>query len=189
MAAAPSGTALDVIQRSAWIRFTVVAHGVPAELNSRLLAEAGISQFEYLVLNHLQLSDDKALPMTRLALFMASSLSRLSHVVSRLESDGCVTRSRSADDRRVAIATLTDRGREVFAAAAPGYIASVRELFFDRLDTADLVDLDRIMTKVLPGVDAGGILAPLARRVVAEATPTERAVERKPSRQAPRMRS
>jgi DNA-binding MarR family transcriptional regulator len=163
--------ALSAAQRAAWIRFAIVAHGIPAELNSRLLADAGISQFEYLVLNHLNLSEGRAMPMTRLAVLMASSLSRLSHVVSRLESDGRVARSRSADDGRVAIAALTERGLALFQAAAPGYVADVRELFFDRLDTDDLADLDRVMTKVLPGVDAGGILAPLAReRGASEAT-------------------
>ena len=162
---------LSAAQRTAWIRFAIVAHGIPAELNSRLLADAGISQFEYLVLNHLNLSEGRAMPMTRLAVLMASSLSRLSHVVSRLESDGRVARSRSADDGRVAIATLTERGLALFQAAAPGYVADVRELFFDRLDAADLADLDRVMTKVLPGVDAGAILAPLAReRGASEAT-------------------
>lgn len=170
-----SDTAIDRVQRSAWIRFAIVAHGIPAELNSRLLANDGISQFEYLVLNHLHIADGNALPMTDLALLMSSSLSRLSHVVTRLESTGQITRSRSATDGRVAIATLTDRGREVFRDAAPNYLAAVRELFFDRLDDKDLADLDRIMTKVLPSADAGGMLAPLANQVVASETPTERA--------------
>ena len=109
------------------------------------------------------------MPMSRLALILASSLSRLSHVVSRLEGRGAVTRSRSADDKRVQIVTLTDAGHSVFRAAAPFYFAAVGELFFDRLDDTDLADLDRVMTKLLPGVDAGGILAPLAERIAADA--------------------
>jgi DNA-binding MarR family transcriptional regulator len=162
--AAPSAPA-TAAQRTTWIRFAGVAQGIPAELNSRLLAESGLSQFEYLVLNHLILSDGERLPMTRLALLLACSLSRLSHVVSRLEKEGCVARSKSPDDGRVAIAALTERGAEQFRAAAPGYFASVRELFFDRLDARDLVDLDRVMAKLLLGVDAGGILAPLVTEV------------------------
>ena len=158
----PAATAA---QRTAWIRFAGVAQGIPAELNSRLFAESGLSQFEYLVLNHLILSEGERLPMTRLALLLACSLSRLSHVVARLEREGCVTRSKSPDDGRVAIASLTERGAEQFRAAAPGYFAAVRELFFDRLDARDLADLDRVMTKLLPGVDAGGILAPLVVQV------------------------
>lgn len=159
------GHDLDALQRTAWIRFAGVAAGIPAELNSRLLAGHGLSQFEYLVLNHLHLRDDRAMAMSRLAVMMASSLSRLSHVVTRLERDGRVTRSRSEADRRVQIVTLTDAGLEAFLAAAPRYFAGVAELFLDRLDRADLADLDRIMTKLIPGIDATGILAPLAERL------------------------
>jgi DNA-binding MarR family transcriptional regulator len=156
---------LDVLQRTAWIRFAGVAQGIPAELNSRLLADSGISQFEFLVLNHLNLSDNLAMPMTRLSLLLAASLSRLSHAISRLEKDGRVARSRSADDGRVQIVQLTGAGVELFEAAAPGYYAAVGDLFFDRLDPSDLTELDRIMSKLLAGVDAGGILAPLATEV------------------------
>lgn len=159
------GDDLTAIQRTTWIRFAIVAHGIPAELNSRLLSDSGIGQFEFLVLNHLKLSEERSMPMTRLAVLMASSLSRLSHVVSRLESDGRVIRSRSAEDRRVAIATLTDHGLELFQKAAPGYVADVIELFFDRLTGAELSTLDTILGKLLPGVDGGGILAPLAQEV------------------------
>jgi DNA-binding MarR family transcriptional regulator len=162
---APQPATATAAQRTTWIRFAGVAQGIPAELNSRLLAESGLSQFEYLVLNHLILSEGQRLPMTRLAVLLACSLSRLSHVVSRLEQEGCLTRSKSPDDRRVAIAALSERGARQFRAAAPGYFASVRELFFDRLDARDLADLDRVMTKLLPGVDAGGILAPLVVQV------------------------
>jgi DNA-binding MarR family transcriptional regulator len=153
----------------AWIRFAGVAAGIPAELTSRLLAQTGLTQFEYLVFNHLNLSEGRAMPMSRLALLLASSLSRLSHVVSRLESVGQVTRSRSDDDKRVQIVAMTEAGYTAFRAAAPAYFAAVRELFFDRLDADDLADLDRVMKKLLPGVDAGGILAPLAERIASNA--------------------
>jgi len=163
------GEDLDALQRTSWIRFAGVAAGIPAEINSRLLATHGLTQFEYLVLNHLNLSERRAMPMSRLAVLMASSLSRLSHVISRLEHDGQVARTRSADDGRVQIVTMTEAGHTTFWDAAPAYFATVGELFFDRLDRADLADLDRIMTKLIPGIDATGILAPLAERVGANA--------------------
>ncbi|WP_157008841.1 MarR family winged helix-turn-helix transcriptional regulator [Agromyces laixinhei] len=159
------GSDLSALQRTAWIRFAIVAHGIPAELNSRLLADSKIGQFEFLVLNHLKLSDGRSMAMSRLAVLMASSPSRLSHVVARLETDGRVRRSRSSADGRAVVATLTDRGDELYRAAAPGYFAAVRELFFDRLDETELAELDRLMAKVLPGVDGGGILAPLPHQV------------------------
>jgi len=159
------GEGLGPLQRMAWIRFAGVSQGIPAEITSRLLAETGLTQFEYLVFNHLNLSEGRAMPMSRLALLLASSLSRLSHVVTRLEASGTVTRSRSVDDKRVQIVTLTDAGYTAFRAAAPNYFAAVGELFFDRLDDVDLADLDRVMMKLLPGIDAGGILAPIAERI------------------------
>ena len=163
------GQDLGPRQRMAWIRFAGVSAGIPAEITSRMLAQTGLTQYEYLVFNHLNLSEGRALPMSRLALLLASSLSRLSHVVSRLEAGGTVARSRSADDRRVQIVTLTDEGYAAFRAAAPFYFAAVGDLFFDRLDDADLADLDRVMTKLLPGVDGGGILAPIAERIGSDA--------------------
>jgi len=163
------GQDLGALQRMAWIRFAGVSAGIAAEITSRMLADTGLTQYEYLVFNHLNLSEGRAMPMSRLAVLLASSLSRLSHVVSRLEAADRVTRSRSADDRRVQIVTLTDTGHAAFRAAAPFYFTAVGELFFDRLDDDDLADLDRVMTKLLPGIDAGGILAPLADRIAADA--------------------
>lgn len=167
------GQDLDALQRTAWIRFAGVAAGIPAELNSRLLAAHGLTQFEYLVLNHLNLSAHRSMPMSRLGVMLASSLSRLSHVVTRLERDGRVIRTRSPEDGRVQIVTMTDHGHEVFHTAAPAYFAAVGELFFDRLDRTDLADLDRVMTKLIPGIDATGILAPLAVRIGAGKGPDE----------------
>jgi len=163
------GENLGALQRMAWIRFAGVSQGIPAAITSRLLAETGLTQFEYLVFNHLNLSEGRAMPMSRLALLLACSLSRLSHVITRLEADGKVTRSRSVDDKRVQIVTLTDSGYAAFRAAAPHYFALVTEFFFDRLDDADLADLDRVMMKLLPGIDLGGILAPIAERIAAAA--------------------
>jgi DNA-binding MarR family transcriptional regulator len=159
------GAELDALQRTAWIRFAGVAAGIPAEINSRLLAAHSLTQYEYLVLNHLNLSSGRAMPMSRLAIMLASSISRLSHVVTRLERDGHVTRSRSAEDGRVQIVTMTEQGHTLFHGAAPAYFAAIAELFFDRLDRTDLADLDRVMTKLIPGIDATGILAPLAVRI------------------------
>ncbi|MCU1417525.1 MAG: putative MarR-family transcriptional regulator [Schumannella sp.] len=169
MAARFPGEDLDALQRRTWIRFSGVAQGIPAEITSRMVATTGLTQYEYLVFNHLNLSEGHSMPLSRLALLLASSLSRLSHVVSRLEADGRLSRSRSPEDGRVQIVTMTERGVEEFRAAAPAYFAAVGDLFFERLDRDDLGALDRIMSKLLPGVDAGGVLAPIADRVAANA--------------------
>ena len=68
---------------------------------------------------------------------------------------------------------MTEHGHDVFHTAAPAYFAAVGELFFDRLDRTDLADLDRVMTKLIPGIDATGILAPLAVRIGAGKGPDD----------------
>jgi DNA-binding MarR family transcriptional regulator len=171
------GNDLDALHRRTWIRFSGVAAGIPAEITSRMLAATGLTQYEYLVFNHLNLSEGHAMPMSRLALLLSSSISRLSHVVSRLEADGRVSRSRSPEDGRVQIVTLTAAGLSAFRDAAPAYFAAVTDLFFDRLNRDDLEALDRVMGKLLPGVDAGGILAPIIERVAASARTGTRSQE------------
>jgi DNA-binding MarR family transcriptional regulator len=62
-----------------------------------------------------------------------SSRSRLSHAVARLEESGWVRRRPCADDRRGALAELTDEGLARLKAVAPGHVEAVREAMFDAL--------------------------------------------------------
>jgi DNA-binding MarR family transcriptional regulator len=52
--------------------------------------------------------DDRTLQMSQLAALTNASLSRLSHVITRLEKKGWVTRCPSAENGRITIARLTD---------------------------------------------------------------------------------
>src|SRR5207253_3080033 len=70
--------------------------------------------------------------------------SRLSHAVGRLERTGLVTREECTTDRRGTFAVLTRRGRAALERAAPGHVATVRELVFDRLKPSDVAHLERI---------------------------------------------
>lgn len=154
---------LDPVERVAFIRFALVAQGVSAQLDAQLIANSAMTHFEYQILNFLNGSPERSLPMTRLAELTASSLSRLSHAVAHLEKGGRVTRSRSAEDGRVTIATLTDEGRRVYREAVPGHVANIRRLIFDRLDAAEVAQLDSVMGKLVPGIDPQGTLGDLAR--------------------------
>jgi DNA-binding MarR family transcriptional regulator len=154
---------LNESERIAWIRLALVSQGIPALLDAQLRADSAITHFEYLVLNFLDGPEGPSVPMTRLAELTSGSLSRLSHVVARLEKAGYATRSRSADDGRVTVATITPTGKEVFRAAAPGHVANIRRLVFDHLDPEDVATLGTIMAKLVPSVDPHGTLGPLAR--------------------------
>jgi DNA-binding MarR family transcriptional regulator len=82
--------------------------------------------------------------MSQLAERSQSSRSRVSHAVARLEEAGWVRRESVPDDRRAALAVLTDEGYAALAAAAPGHVEGVRRHLLDRLTPAQVVALRRI---------------------------------------------
>lgn len=81
------------------------------------------------------------------------SRARLSHVVSRLEKRGFVHREPCAEDRRATNATLTSKGWAKVVATAPGHVATVSQNVIDPLTATDVLDLDRIMGRILGALD------------------------------------
>lgn len=126
---------------------------VPAVLDRHTQRLAKISFFDYYVLAHLSEGRDRTRTMSDLAACTSSSLSRLSHVVSKLEKRGWVERSSSPDDGRVTVARMTQAGWELLVSIAPAHVAEVRSLVFDALDEQDTSDLDRVSRKILANID------------------------------------
>jgi DNA-binding MarR family transcriptional regulator len=87
--------------------------------------------------------------MSELAGTLRYSPSRLSHAVSRLESEGWVERVPHPTDRRTTLARLTDEGMRVVRATAPGHVAEVRRLLFDALSPHELATLHAVFEKTL----------------------------------------
>ena len=127
---------------------------LPAALDSDLQGLDGITLFDYHMLAMLSEAKDHQLTMTTLASHTSASLSRLSHVVKKLEKRGWVIREQSAEDARVKIASLTQEGWEAVQHMAPQHVASVRGLLFDTLDDKDVKDLTRITRKITTSLDA-----------------------------------
>jgi DNA-binding MarR family transcriptional regulator len=120
-------------QQVAWRSFVALLLRLPAALDGELQKDAGITQFDYLVLSGLSEAPNRTLRMSELAATASSSLSRLSHVVSRLEARGWVRREQSADDGRFINAVLTEEGWQKVVATAPGHVAAVRVLIISTL--------------------------------------------------------
>ena len=76
--------------------------------------------------------------MSSLADLANASLSRLSHLVKRLEERGLVRREPDPADGRFTNAILTDKGFQTLAEAAPGHVADVRSLVIDVLSPEQL---------------------------------------------------
>jgi DNA-binding MarR family transcriptional regulator len=136
-------------QQAAWRPFVALLVRLPAALDAQLQRDAGITQFDYLVLSSLSEARNRTLRMSDLAATANSSLSRLSHVVSRLEAKGWVRRDPCPDDGRAINAVLTEEGWQKLVATAPGHVTAVRELLMDILTKEEFEQLGAISARVL----------------------------------------
>src|SRR6266403_5915082 len=77
---------------SAWLQLMATFTLLPAAIDSQLEREAGMSHFEFGVMAALSRQPGRRLQLKDLAVIANGSLSRLSHVISRLERQGWVRR-------------------------------------------------------------------------------------------------
>ena len=131
-------------QQQAWRRLVTVLFKVPAAMEAQLQRDSGITHMGYVVLLNLSERADRRLAMSKLAKLATASLSRLSHVVTRLEAQGWVYRERDPEDGRVQIAVLTDEGYAKVVESAPGHAEAVQHLIFDRLTASQVRQLAKI---------------------------------------------
>jgi DNA-binding MarR family transcriptional regulator len=141
---------LDGQERAAWLGLLGVVVELPQALDRQLRAEAGIGHIYYSILAVLSDSPEGQSRLRDVATRTGTSLSRLSHAIDALEAKGWVTRCRS-DDRRGQMGRLTEAGAAVLSRVAPGHVAEVRRLVFDRLTPAEVRQLSAICHKLYPG--------------------------------------
>ena len=140
-------------ERQAWLRLMAVTMLLPSRLEAELKRDAGLTHFEYYVLAMISESQGRSAALTSVAAKTNSSLSRLSHVIARLEKNGFVTRCASSTDGRTSIATLTDAGWQKVVDSAPGHVDEVRSLVFDSLSPTQVTQLDDICAQLLTTLD------------------------------------
>ena len=144
---------LDEREREAWVRLGSLIQLLPAALDAQLRRDSDLTHFEYWVLAMLSEAPERTLRMTSLAERTSATLSRLSHVVSRMEERGLVERRPCPSDRRATNATLTDGGYAKLVETAPGHVEAVREYVFDALTPAQVDQLTEITEAMLLRVD------------------------------------
>jgi DNA-binding MarR family transcriptional regulator len=148
------GIWLNDEEQGAWRGVVQLFTKLPAAIDNNMQRTAGITMYEYVVLSLLSESDDRTLQMSELAAGTNSSLSRLSHVVSRLETRGWVTRQVSPDDGRATQAVLTKSGLAKVVEIAPDHVRVVRELVVDALTPTQLRHLGATGVKIGQRIDA-----------------------------------
>lgn len=140
-------------QQRTWRRLVAVVLRLPAALESQLQRDSDMSHFEYWVLALTSEAPERSMRLSELAGNANASLSRLSHVVTRLERRGWVRRRPDPADARATRAVLTDEGWRALQAAAPGHVEMVQRLVFDALDGEDVERLGELCDKIIERID------------------------------------
>jgi DNA-binding MarR family transcriptional regulator len=144
---------LSPTQLEAWQAVTLMLARLPTALEAQLQRDAQLSYIEYYALAGLSEQPNHAMRMSELAVLTNAELSRLSHLITRLEKRGYVRRAPDPSDGRYTNAVLTEAGYELVVAAAPGHVATVRDLVFDGLDDAELHALRQIADRIIARID------------------------------------
>jgi DNA-binding MarR family transcriptional regulator len=138
---------------AAWLPLVGVMLRFNSALDSQLVRDSDLTHFDYLCLAMLSEEDGHVTSMSKLAGRTNASLSRLSHVVSKLERRGFVSRCPSDISKRVTNVRMTEQGYDVLVAAAPGHVEHVRRLIFDGLAEDDVAALRRLMLHILQNIE------------------------------------
>lgn len=135
-------------EQAAWRGYLALLRLVTTSIDRQLQDEAGLPHGYYQILAMLSEAEGRTLRMSQLAEVTMTSQSRISHAVSALEERGWVQRAPSTEDRRGHTASLTDSGFAALAELAPGHVAEVRRLIFDRLSPAQVAALTGIADSI-----------------------------------------
>lgn len=125
-----------------------VMYALSRAIDADMVREQRLPLVEYLALMHLSEAPDRQLRMSELATACEMSLSGMTRVVNRLESQGFIERVRCEQDARGWNAVLTDAGLARLEEAWPTNLAAVRRHFLDHLAGIDLGKLAKALQNV-----------------------------------------
>lgn len=141
-------------QQAAWRSLVAIVTRLPAALDTQLQRDSSLTHFDYFVLSGLSENPDRRVQLRDLATYANASLSRLSHVVTKLERAGWVKRESIAGSRG-SYAVLTDAGMDKVLEAAPGHVATVQALVFEGLADDQVARLGELSAVLLEQLDRG----------------------------------
>ena len=128
-------------------------HKLRWALECQLERDSDLSFIEYHALARLSEEPDRTLRMSTLAALTNASLSRLSHLMTRLEGRELVRRAPDPADGRFTNAILTEKGYQKLLASAPGHVETVRDLVIDAFSPDELQRLREAAERVVSRID------------------------------------
>jgi DNA-binding MarR family transcriptional regulator len=131
---------LDDKEAAAWGPFVVATMNLHAQLERDLKEAFDITLLDHGILLMVRNASD-GLSMGHLAAQFGTEASVITYRVSRLTSNGYVTRNRSQTDRRQVLVIITRRGAQLCDRMGPVHVASVRRHYLDHVPRRDLAAL------------------------------------------------
>ncbi|MGC0316759.1 MarR family winged helix-turn-helix transcriptional regulator [Kitasatospora acidiphila] len=139
---------------ASWLSVVRLMTRLPWAIDAQLQRDADLSMVEYMALAMLSEAPERSLRMSVLAENTSTSLSRLSHMIKRLESRGYVRREPDPADGRFTNAILLPAGMSKLESAAPAHVAYVRRLVVDNLSGERLRRLGQDAERILQRIDS-----------------------------------
>jgi DNA-binding MarR family transcriptional regulator len=144
-----TGIWLNADEQRAWRTYLRMSSLLPAQLNRQLQQDSGLTLPEYEVLVQLSEAPQQRLRPFQICETLNWEQSRLSHQLSRMQRRGLLTREECEADGRGALVVLTAAGADAIGSAAPGHVATVRQLIFDRLSDDQRAVFEHACTAII----------------------------------------
>jgi DNA-binding MarR family transcriptional regulator len=144
-----SGIWLSADEQRIWRTYVRMSSLLPAQLNRQLQRDSGLTLPEYEVLVQLSEAPERRLRPFQICEALNWEQSRLSHQLTRMQRRGLVTRQECEADGRGAFVCLTAAGASSIESAAPGHVAAVRQLIFDRLSDDERAVFEQACATIL----------------------------------------
>jgi DNA-binding MarR family transcriptional regulator len=148
-----SGTWLSADEQRAWRTYLRMSSLLPAQLNRQLQRDSGLTLPEYEVLVQLSEAPDQRLRPFQICQALNWEQSRLSHQLARMLRRGLIARQECEADGRGAFVQLTADGADSIRTAAPGHVAAVRQLIFDRLTEGQRAAFEQACAAVIKALN------------------------------------
>ena len=139
---------------ASWLSVVRMVTRLPWAIDGQLQRDADLSMVEYMTMAMLSESPEWTVRMSELAEQTSTSLSRLSHLVKRLETRGYVRREPDPSDGRFTNAILLPAGMRKRESAAADHVAYVRHLVVDNLSGERLRRLGQDAERVVQRIDS-----------------------------------
>ena len=134
---------LSPLQHKAWRSFHQIRTRLLGHLTRRLHKHSGLTEAEYIILLVLYESKEPVRAKD-LSQILSWEISRLSHQITRMESNGLIQREACETDARRFKVSLTQPGKERIAKALPLQEIEVKHCFGDILSEDQLNSLIEI---------------------------------------------